>query len=476
MGPIMHLGTNVDRDYSSRSSRLRSLPGGRLSRTEHSGLPTIAIIGAINFRDVVIANWTQVLPGARATAAFFDPTGSTVAYAALGDSFGSPNNGVYKSTDSGATWARVPGAGFPTANVGRIALTGAPSSPSTLYAGVQNTANGTLLGFFSSGDGGSTWTRLVNTPNYCDMQCWYDNVIVVHPTNPNLVFAGGAFQSPLWRSSDGGASWTNVSGGADGFFLHADMHALAFSNTGSLYVGNDGGAYVGLDPTATPVAWTNLNGTLSITQFYPGQSIDPTNVMNALGGTQDNGTQHYTGQMAWDNVTCGDGGWTAIDILNPQTMYATCQTIFIQKSVSGGAFGTWSLAQDGINTSDRGQFIPPFVIDPSDPLTLYFGTFRVYQTRNGAASWQAISPDLTGGSDTVTTIAVAPSDSNTACAGTSNSRVQVTTNAMDASPVWSNVSAGLPPGIGRSVRAAATEAVVAAARQLQQHVADGQQH
>jgi hypothetical protein len=223
------------------------------------------------------------------------------------------------------------------------------------------------------------------------------------------------------------------------------MHALAFSNTGSLYVGNDGGAYVGPDPTATPVAWTNLNGMLSITQFYAGHSIDPTNVLNALGGTQDNGTQHYTGQIAWDNVTCGDGGWTAIDFVNPQTVYATCQVIFIQKSVSGGAFGTWSLAQNGINTSDRVQFIPPFVMDPTDPRSLYFGTFRVYQTRDGAGTWRTISPDLTGGSGTVTTIAAAASDSNTVYAGSSNSRVQVTTNATDTSPVWSNVSAGLPP-------------------------------
>jgi hypothetical protein len=90
-------------------------------------------------------------------------------------------------------------------------------------------------------------------------------------------------------------------------------------------------------------------------------------------------------------------------------------------------------------------------MDPSNPGTLYFGTFRVYQTTNGASSWTAISPDLTNGNSffgVISAITVAPSDSNTVYIGTMDNRVQVTTTAgSGASATWTNISAGLPPRV-----------------------------
>ena len=125
-------------------------------------------------------------------------------------------------------------------------------------------------------------------------------------------------------------------------------------------------------------------------------------------------------------------------------MYRACQNIDIQKSPSGGAFGTWGVGDIGIDYSDRHDFIPPLVMDPSQSNTLYFGTYRVYQTTDGASSWMVISSSLTSFS-AIATIAVAPSDSNTVYAGTLDSEVQVTTNAgAKASAMWINRSTGLP--------------------------------
>lgn len=400
--------------------------------------------------------WTRVLSGNPGTGVLFDPINASTAYAALGNSFSGGTEGVFKSTDGGQTWSADNGSGanaLPLASAGRIVLVMDPSHTATLYAGIANVNTSSLLGLFKSTDGGTSWTQLASTPDYCTPQCWYDNTIAVDPANSNVIYAGGAFSTTLVRSLDGGKSWTVIQAAANFGFLHADMHALAFASDGSkLYLGNDGGVYSTTQITATNPVFTALNSTLATAQFYPGLSIDPTNVAKAIGGTQDNGTELYSGALAWNDVVCGDGAATAIDPAVPSTMYAACENTDIEKSTTSGAFGSWHQAISGINTGDRVEFIPPLAIDHGQPANLYFGTYRLYQTTNGAATWTAISGDLTGGPSfwgVVTGIAVAPSDSNTVYVGTGDSHVWVTTNALSGSSATftNRSSTSLPPRV-----------------------------
>jgi len=409
--------------------------------------------------------WTVVLSGAAGTEVVFASGDGMLVYASLGDVFADANNGVYKSTDGGLTWTKLIGTNpnsFPAQDVGRVEIAVAPSDPNTIYAGIQDASSasfGALLGFFKSTDGGLNWMRLSATPDYCTPQCWYDHVIRVHPTNPSIVFAGGAAQTfnnaPSWvlRSLDGGNTWQGIARtGTSGPFLHVDTHAFAFSNPASgplkLYVGNDGGVWstTNIEDPPSAITWTNLNETLALTQFYPGNSIHPSSADIGLGGTQDNSTQKYTGTTRWNVVTCGDGAWTAFDPLMPSTAYSNCQRIEVRRSFHIGADPpAFSRAHLGINTSDRVEFIPPLVHDPNFSGRLYFGTFRVWQTTNHADFWTAISPDLTGGTRAITTIAVAPSNSDVVFAGTFSGRVQKTSNATaGVGATWTDLSAGLP--------------------------------
>ncbi len=84
-------------------------------------------------------------------------------------------------------------------------------------------------------------------------------------------------------------------------------------------------------------------------------------------------------------------------------------------------------------------------MDPNNNNVLYYGTSKVYRTTNAASNWTAISPDLTNGNQarlgTVTTIAVAPSNSNVIIAGTDDANVWITSNNGTN---WTKVTSGLP--------------------------------
>jgi len=387
--------------------------------------------------------WTAVLTNSNAyqpvTAVIFDPANGNIVYAAT------EYGGLFKSTNAGLTWSAANGSGnnvLPSSNLGRMALVMAPSNPSILYAAIGNQNTSDLLGMYKTVDGGNNWTQLPNAPNFCATQCWYDLVLAVSPSNPNFIAAGGVYPyhpggSAVTTSADGGNIWVDQSNG-----LHPDTHALVFSHDGStLYTGNDGGVWSTTNPTANQISWTDLNTSLAITEFYPGISMDQGNLNHTYVGTQDNAAEKYTGQLAWTAVTCGDGGATVMDYTNTSTVYANCIEESLEKSTDDG--NTWYNATTGLDADDRIAWVPPLAIDPEHHNTLYFGTYRVYQTTNAAGQWTAISGDLTGtrGQGVLNAIAVAPTDANTIYTGSSDGRVHVTRNALTTgTATWTDVS------------------------------------
>jgi len=353
--------------------------------------------------------------------------------------------------------------GFPATSTkyGRISLAIAPSNPLVLYACLAD-SNYYTHSIQKTTDGGTTWSAVTKpidnsigvNNSHLGGQGWYNNVIVVHPADANKVYTGGI---NLFRSTDGGMNWSRISDGYGTPFVHVDQHAIAFSpgNPSTMYFGNDGGMYRSTDGGTS---FSAINKNLSITQLYSG-AVHPTSEIY-YGGSQDNGTLRTLAAPSWQMVIGGDGGATAVDYSTPTTVYTEYVYLSSLKSVSSGNPSTWVKSMTGIpttgstlsdGTSDRCEFIAPLVMDPSNPHTLYFGTNRVYQSTNGAASWTAISPDLTGGDNffgVLSTIAVAPHNSNTVYVGTMDNRVQVTTNAgAGALATWTNVSAGLPPRV-----------------------------
>ena len=146
------------------------------------------------------ANWHQPTvggQGAAGTGVFFESTSvasntGAIAWAALGDILpGTTNNGIWKSTDSGAHWTLQAG-GLPTTNLGRITLGYAQNTAGaagTVYAAIADsstlpTPSEKLLGLFKTVNGGTVWTALTGPPNgFCNSQCFYDMAIGVNPAD-----------------------------------------------------------------------------------------------------------------------------------------------------------------------------------------------------------------------------------------------------------------------------------------------------
>ena len=370
-----------------------------------------------------------------------DVTNPLVFYAAQGASGGAnsnaPTNGVYKSTDGGATWTRA--TTFPITNVGRINL--AVASNGAIYAAVQNSASGgstfgNLLGIYISSDGGTTWIprNPSNGATMCNAQCWYSMQIAVDPTNPLTVYFGGL---SLYKSIDGGTTFTDI-----GLQIHVDQHAFAFgSSATTLYAGNDGGVFTSPDGGAT---WTSLNATLAISQFYGGISVSPTSSTTILGGTQDNGTLEWNGTAPWPAVIGGDGGYTALDQVTGATAFGETQWTAgsgfsgpRRRDANGSGF---ILRVTGINAADNAAFIPPMVIDPARPRVLFFGTRNLYRTANSGDLWTAIGSGLVTSNGVINAIGVAVSDSMTVYVGSTDARVAYT---HDLGATWTSAT-GLP--------------------------------
>lgn len=354
------------------------------------------------------SRWSSIgpFPGAgfggigRVTQLAIHPTNGDVLIAAAA------GGGVWRTDDRGTTWRPLMEQ-QPTLTMGAVAF--APSNPQVMYAASGEDGGGWDpawggVGIYRSSDGGESWTLM--TP----VSSTRFSAIVVHPTNPDTLYAAG--NSGLHKSEDGGATWIANPGLASLFDGQITDVLIAHDHPEHLYIGvaNDGvyrstsgGEQVG----ATP-GFTRLDGT---GQLPFGIAAGWAKL--AIGRNGASGSDFLAAKLGTDGsriFRTNDGGttWTelapsvaaksfdewcsviAVDPSDEDVLYAGAAEQLVRTTNGGRNAGDWSAINTGVHADQQ-----DICFDPNDPAHIYVANDGgVYRSADRGTSWEFASGRL----------------------------------------------------------------------------------
>ncbi|MBN1147154.1 MAG: hypothetical protein JXA78_07855 [Anaerolineales bacterium] len=446
-------------------------------------------------------NWFPVWRGDNlARYVWIDPRNADVIYISTGifdreaansdPQAGLPGGeGVLKSVDGGQTWAHANN-GLNNLYVGSLFMH--PENPDILLAGTGNNQYYRDNGVYLSTDGGASWQWTLQN----------DNITAVEfaLSDPQIAYAGSA--AAIYRSQDGGRSWQRVSGGVEGwgppgvragfpidFQVHPHDPDRIFANEygGGNFLSSDGGrtwtvasaGYTGaqvrdiaVDPASWQVyaaarsgifvspdagnSWLGLNRPPAYSMEWYAVATDPARAQHVLAANNWEGvilSSHDAGQR-WLPVSGRPGepiAWRSIAFApsNPAVVYAGTSAFY-----SAGTFDDRLPAAGIYRSQDNGESWAPAndarsqdanVIDlavaPNDPNTVYAatGNHGLLKSQDGGANW------LDGGlPDNLPALSVAvhPADPSQIFAGLSFGGLY---RSADGGATWTPVVAGFNP-------------------------------
>lgn len=292
-------------------------------------------------------------------------------------------DGLYRSTDGGNSWTVV-------------SLPGSALSYARLHTEIARSSSGVAYAWGASGEtaylwrrSGGTWTSVSAPPGVNVKQAWYDWFLAIAPDREHEIYCGaievhkGTLSGTTW-------GWQNITNkGSTGDSIHPDQHNIAFEpgRPDTLYIANDGGLYRSEN---RGVNWTHCNHGLVVTEFeYIAQDLGTSRWV--IGGTQDNGTQRWTGRSEHDHIADGDGGDCAVNRSNPDTVFHTFYNMSPERSTSKGNPGSWSYIPPPVPNGEGSLFYPPFESSATDGNTIAIGGDALYISRDNGSNWTRLT-------------------------------------------------------------------------------------
>lgn len=350
--------------------------------------------------------WRQVLAGANATSGAtdlsIDANNPRILYAAFWDHqrqpwyvrSGGPGSGLWRSADGGETWARLTGNGLPS-EMGKTAVAVSPASSDRIWALIEGTADSG--GLYRSDDAGKSW-RLLNGDRVLRARAWYYIHLFADPKSAETVYV---LNAPFLKSTDGGRTFATLP------TPHGDNHHLWINpeRPEVMINANDGGANVSLNGGRS---WSTQDNQPTA-QFYRA-TLDERFPFWIYGGQQDNTAIAVASRTGGAGITDKDwlvtGGcesaFPGVNAKNPRIVYGGCYQGLIdafdletRTDRPVMAYATLGLSVPSDQQKYRFNWSAPIVVSTHDPRVLYHAGNVLLKSTDGGTSWAPISPDLT---------------------------------------------------------------------------------
>ncbi|MEM7033105.1 MAG: glycosyl hydrolase [Chloroflexota bacterium] len=356
-------------------------------------------------------NWERVLFQSERAGSIdltIDPQNPRILYTTIWQGYrnfwnissGGPESRIYKSTDGGDSWVDITeNQGLPKGPLGKMAIVASPAQSGRVFALIEAKEHG----LYRSDNGGRSWTRVNDRRELVD-RAWYFTHLTADTQDPDTLYVNNL---SFWKSIDAGKSFVSID------TPHGDNHDLWIDPNDSrrMIQGNDGGANVSFNGGAS---WSNILNQPTA-QFY---HLDTDNQYpyRVYGTQQDNTSisvpsRSDQGVIPWADcyiAGTGESGYIAAHPEDSNIVYVGA----IGSSPGGGnalqrydhhtkqirLITTWPASNEGYGASEekyRFAWTYPILFSPHDSNVLYAAGNQVFKTTDEGQSWQIISPDLT---------------------------------------------------------------------------------
>ena len=254
-----------------------------------------------------------------------------------------------------------------------------PADAIVVHPAVANTVylcSGSLV--YKSTDGGATWTEKSR-----GLRALYYSSLALAPSDPEVLYAFSYYEGQVFRTGDGGESWA-LAGGPGG--IGGQAIAVHPFNPDVVFVGNDSGLF---RSTNAGVTFTSLGGVPGAVQTI---SVDPISPTAVYAGTRSGVYKSTDGGDSWASASAGLTSdlpyilirGMAIDPANPSTLLVGVQ--------GGGSGGGVFRSQDAGATWTQTLMFPwdlRIAVSPASPATVYASgaAGALFRSSDGGTTW-----------------------------------------------------------------------------------------